>query len=153
MQKGILLCISGILATFICPSLGYGEDLTISPLICGANAEYDFAGLYYGTLPKSDPRSRREEFKKLLKEKEIRAIRFPGGTPAITQFLVDNDELMQKVMGTASIPEWDPKKYVTLWQFLDFCKEAGITPIYQVNTLYVLRRDEGLPDIGSGGPV
>jgi hypothetical protein len=96
---------------------------------------YDMAGLYYGTLPKTNPASRREEFKNLLMEKEIHALRFPGGTVALWEYLTDNDEAMQKVIGVVGIPEGDPKKYVNLWQFLDFCKEAGITPIFQVNTL------------------
>lgn len=111
------------------------QEVVVSPLVAGANAEYDMAGFYYGTLPASDNASRRGEFIKLLKDRGIRALRFPGGTPAITQFLVDNDAMMQKVTGARGFPEGDPKKYVNLWQFLDFCKEAGITPVYQVNTL------------------
>jgi hypothetical protein len=134
MRKGILVCISGILATFICPSLGYGEDLIISPLICGANSMYEMAGLYYGTLPASAPGSRRAEFIKLLKDREIHALRFPGGTGANTEYLVENEEVMRSVLGKGGFPEGDPKKFIGIWQFLDFCKEAGITPIYQVNT-------------------
>ncbi len=116
------------------PILTFAKDQVISPLIAGTNAEYDFAGLYYGTLPKSNPQSRRVEFRKLLAEMNIRVIRFPGGTPAITQYLADNADLMRSVIGAAGYPEGDPKKFTNLWDFLDFCKETGITPIYQINT-------------------
>jgi len=115
---------------------GTRPDAIVSPMICGANAMYEFAGMYYGTLPKTDPRSRRAEFITLLHEKGIRALRFPGGTPALSQFLVDNDAMMQKVFGAAGIPEGDPNTYTTFWQFLDFCREAKIEPIYQVNTAF-----------------
>jgi len=48
---------------------------------------------------------------------------------------VENEEVMRSVLGKGGFPEGDPKKFTGIWQFLDFCKEASIEPIYQVNTL------------------
>jgi hypothetical protein len=135
MRKEHLFWVSGLVVFFFCSPVVFSEEVVVSPLMCGANSMYDMAGLYYGTLPASAPGSRRAEFIKLLKEREIHALRFPGGTWADTEFLVDNEEMMRSVLGKVSIPEGDPKKFIGLWQFLDFCKEAGITPIYQVNPL------------------
>ncbi len=123
------------LVCLLSTSMTFAQERIIPPMVAGANAEYDFAGLYYGTLPKSDPDSRRDEFKKLLKDMGIRAIRFPGGTVANTQFLVDNSEVMRSVIGISGWPEGNPKQFTGIWQFLDFCRDSGITPIYQVNTV------------------
>ncbi len=120
---------------FLLCSVVFAEDIIVSPLMCGANTMYEEAGFYYGTLPKSAPGSRREEFMALLKEREIHAMRFPGGTVALWEYLVENEEVMRSVLGVRGIPEGDPKKFAGIWQFLDFCKETGVTPIYQVNTL------------------
>ncbi len=135
MRKRHLFLVSGLGVVLFCSPFGFSEEAVVSSLICGANSMYDMAGLYYGTLPASSPGSRRAEFKKLLKEREIHALRFPGGTWADTEYLVDNEEVMRSVLGKCGFPEGDPKKFTGLWQFLDFCKEAGVTPIYQVNPL------------------
>jgi hypothetical protein len=132
MRKSIILF---LVVSFVFSSFAVGEDRIVSPLMCGVNSMYEVAGLYYGTLPNSAPGSRRAEFKKLLKEREIHALRFPGGTGANTEYLVENEEVMRTVLGKCGFPEGNPKSFTGLWQFLDFCKEAGITPIYQVNPL------------------
>ena len=62
-------------------------------------------------------------------------MRFPGGTLADTQFLVDNEALMRSVLGAYGYPEGDPQKFATFWTFLDFCRAGDFTPIYQVNAL------------------
>ncbi|MBN1553729.1 MAG: hypothetical protein JXA11_03215 [Phycisphaerae bacterium] len=111
------------------------EELTVSPMICGANSMFQMAGLYYGTLPTSDPKSRRDEFKKILQKMNIRTLRFPGGTDANSKFLADHPDVMGSVLRVDGIPEGGPDKFTDLWQFLDFCKEADITPVFQVNML------------------
>jgi hypothetical protein len=111
------------------------EERIVSPLLCGANTMFQMAGLYYGSLPKSDSASRREEFMKLLKQIHMRTLRFPGGTDADSKFLADHPDVMRSVLGVSGIPEGDSNKFADLWQFLDFCKEADITPVYQINML------------------
>jgi hypothetical protein len=63
-------------------SFAPGQDRVVSPLMCGANQGFNVAGIYYGTMPPSNPASRRADFIKILNDKEIHALRFPGGTLA-----------------------------------------------------------------------
>jgi hypothetical protein len=73
------LALPGIL--FLTP-LAPGRERVVSPLMCGANQGFNVAGIYYGTMPAGNPASRRADFIKILKDKEIHALRFPGGTLA-----------------------------------------------------------------------
>ena len=135
MKVRIYIFMLGILSLVFTYSPVQAEERTVSPLICGANTMFDMAGMYYGTLPKSDPASRREEFMKILRQINIRLLRFPGGTGANSMYLADHPDIMRTVLGVKSLPERDPEKVTGFWQFLDFCKEADITPLYQVNML------------------
>jgi hypothetical protein len=128
-------CWLGFTVTTLGVSRGRAEERVVSPLLCGANTMFDWAGLYYGTLPAAAPGSRREEFIRLLKEAQIRTLRYPGGTWADAKYLPGNEQLMRTVLGVRSIPEGDPDKVTHLWQFLDFCKAADIVPVYQLNML------------------
>jgi hypothetical protein len=109
-------------------------ERVVSPLLAGANQSFQMAGIYYGTLPAAHPESRRAEFIKVLKDSGIHAIRFPGGTMA-NLFLLDNDPAMREALGITFFPEADKKVFTSLWQYLDFCREAKIEPIYQLNTV------------------
>ena len=82
----------------ILASPGRAEERVVAPLLCGANAMFDWAGLYYGTLPAAAPESRREEFAGLLKQIQIRALRYPGGTWANTRYLPGNEGAMRSTL-------------------------------------------------------
>ena len=151
-KKGLLWV--AIVATMSAYLMVKADDRVLTPLLCGANQACNVAGIYYGLMPKSNPASRRDDFRRILKEKNIYAIRFPGGTLA-TLYLAENLELMRRLPGReyASLPELDKKDWVTPWQFFDFCRDAAIEPIYQLNTL--LFAENGvvylLADAKSGG--
>jgi len=134
--------------------LASGQDRVVSSLMCGANQGFNVAGIYYGTMPASNPASRRAGFIKILKDKEIHALRFPGGTLA-NVYLPDNNQGMGRVpiLLSASLPEPGKNDYVSPWQFFDFCKEAGIEAIYQLNTLLYAEGEKVylLADAGKGG--
>jgi hypothetical protein len=108
------------------------EDRTISPQLAGANQQFNMAGVYYGTLPAAHPESRRADFMKVLNDSGIRMIRFPGGTMA-NLFLLDNDQVMRDVLGITFFPEANKKVFTSLWQYLGFCRETKIEPLYQLN--------------------
>jgi len=127
--------LAGLIVGFTLGGACTADRTRVSPAATGANAMFNMAGLYYGTLPASHPESRRAEFAKLLQDREIRLLRFPGGTLGNSSFLADNDEVMRSVLGASGYPEGDPNKFVTLWQFLDFCKETGTIPVFHVNML------------------
>lgn len=136
------LFFSAIIVTMSAHLLVKADDRILSPLLCGANQGCNVAGIYYGTMPKENPASRRADFIKILKEKKIHAIRFPGGTFA-NLYLAENQGLMQHIPGLeyASFPETNNRDLVTPWQFFDLCREAGIEPIYQLNTLLFTEND------------
>ena len=58
--------------------LGRPAAKRVTALHFGANVEFFRAGLYFGTLPRSDPRSRRREFARALRDSGIRSLRFSG---------------------------------------------------------------------------
>ncbi len=127
-----LLALAGTLT--LLSGVSSAQDRTISSLMLGANQPFNMAGLYYGTLPASHPESRRGDFRKALLESGIKAIRFPGGTDA-NLFLLDADAPMRDVLGLRFIPEGHKNVWTSPWSFLDFCREARIEPIYQLNTV------------------
>jgi hypothetical protein len=95
---------------------------------------------------------------KLLKEKEIRALRFPGGHQGDFIYLVDNEDVMRSVYGAHGFPEGNPKGFTSLWQFLDFCREADITAVFQVNMLLYsdgtkVYQMAGPDGVANGAPV
>ena len=135
MKLRIIAGLVGCLAITFLASYVRAEGRIVSPMLCGANSMFFIAGLYYGTLPASDPESRRDEFIKILRQINMHTLRFPGGTDANSKFLADNPGVMRSVLGVDGYPEGGKNKFTTLWQFLDFCKAADITPMYQVNTL------------------
>lgn len=135
MKLRITLGLIGCLAITFFASSVRAESRIVSPMLCGANSMFNMAGLFYGTLPASDPASRREEFIKILRQINMHTLRFPGGTCATSQYLADQTEVMRSILGEDGYPEGGKDKFTTLWQFLDFCKDADITPMYQVNTL------------------
>ena len=110
------------------------QQRILSPMLMAANQEFNLAGFYYGTLPASDPESRQTDFVKILHHSGIRAIRFPGGTMA-NLFLFGNDKAMRETLGLALTPQTEKKAFTGLWQFLEFCRQANIEPIVQLNSV------------------
>ena len=110
------------------------EERVLSPMIAGANQQFHMAGTYYGTLPADHPQSRRAEFLRILRQTGIRVIRFPGGTLA-NLYLHGHDPTMRKILGLTSWPDKERGAFTNPWHFLDFCREAKIVPIYQLNMM------------------
>ncbi|MGL1903397.1 MAG: hypothetical protein OCC49_14755 [Fibrobacterales bacterium] len=113
----------------------------------GVNSIYSMPGLHYGTLPinSNDVYDPSTEFRKKIDQIGVKALRYPGGTDALTHYLVSPDDAgifidqMKSVSIRYSKPfpnDYNPDDDLNgLWQFLDFCLEQGITPIFQLNTM------------------
>ncbi len=123
-------------------TVGRPTGKTISPLHFAVNCEFYRPGLYFGTLPKSDPRSKREEFARALKESGIRALRFPGGNAAYYYL----PESRRKTMALAhATKHWafrdnNPPSthFVTLENLASFCREYDVKLIYELPVLFYL---------------
>ena len=124
-------------------SFTYNEqEHILTPAAFCYNAPFHYAGIYYGTLPKSDPRSKREEFAKALERAGARALRFPGGTPA-HQYLIEGEEytveLYRKTVdmvgwsGLYNPDDYNNAWYVKFYDYMDFCTEYNIEPVFQMN--------------------
>jgi len=107
------------------------------------NTPFHYAGIYYGTLPESDPRSKKKEFGEAMTKAGARAMRFPGGLPA-HQYFIEGEEYAiqydQKCKrfgmpwnGLYNSDDYNNAWYVDFWNWLDFCKEYDIDPIFQMN--------------------
>jgi len=123
----------------------YDDAKHLSPLSFAYNAPFHYAGIYYGTLPADDPNSRREEYAQALKEAGALSMRFPGGMPAHQYFIEGEEYSVQfhKDCYSHLYNPWsglyDPNSsfkgyYVDFYNWLDFCNEYGIEPIFQTNT-------------------
>lgn len=117
------------------------------------NAPFHYAGIYYGTLPEENPLSKREEFKSALEGAGAKALRFPGGLPA-HQYLIEGKEKTAELTkavkaysgkfgGLYDANDSNNSYYVELFDFLDFCQEADIEPIFQVNTSFYTDKSDG----------
>lgn len=116
------------------------------------NAPFHYAGMYYGMLPEDDPRSKRQEFAYALERAGARALRFPGGTPA-HQYLVEGEkytaELYDKSVelqgwgGLYNPHDYNNAWYINFYDYLDFCKEYNIEPVFQTNPSFFVD-DEGV---------
>lgn len=107
------------------------------------NTPFHYAGMYYGMLPETDPRSKRAEFSEAMKKAGARAMRFPGGIPA-HQYFIEGEEYavqLDKILkengvgfaGMYNSDDYNNAWYVDFYDFLDFCKENEIEPIFQIN--------------------
>jgi hypothetical protein len=113
------------------------------------NAPFHYAGIYYGTLPHDNPLSKRSEYAAALKKAGALALRFPGGTPAHQYFIEGERYAVQFDKdcrafsgpnvwgGLYNANDYNNAWYVDFYDYLNFCKEYGITPIFQVTTDYV----------------
>jgi len=133
-MKSIPCVLTAIVTGFFCASAALAEPHTVSPLLAGANLQFNDCGFYYGSLPADAPESRRAEFADLMKQIGIGVLRYPGGWFA-HEFIPDNDQAMLEVQQFALWPQSDKKVYPDIWRWLDFCKQTNIEPLFQVNTL------------------
>ncbi|AHF94152.1 hypothetical protein OPIT5_06575 [Opitutaceae bacterium TAV5] len=109
----------------------------LSEQLFGLNAEFRYAGIYKGTLPESDPDSRRREFAAALHESGVRVLRFPGGMPT-HQYFTEGPEALAKL-----IKAFPGRRayYGDMWyprfnDVLDFCLSYGFEMNFQVNTQF-----------------
>ncbi|WP_159619136.1 hypothetical protein [Ruania rhizosphaerae] len=129
-------------------TLGEATGKVLAPTDFAFNAPFQFTGLYHGTLPASDPRSKRTQFAEALQQAGVQSLRFPGGTPALLYIPQGEAHTEALVRDLADLhPEeaankhyqpdrWSHNYYVRVEDFLEFCEEFGFEPIYQVNTAF-----------------
>ena len=122
--------------------LGGPTGKVISPLHFGANIEFSRPGVFAGTLPASDPRSKRKEFAAALRQSGVRALRLPGGNAAY-YYLPESRELsmtLAHAIGHWEFRDGNPacRDFVTLESLASFCREHGIALIYQLPVLFHL---------------
>lgn len=129
------------------------KEHILSPASFCYNAPFHYAGIYYGTLPADNPLSKREEFAEALERAGGRALRFPGGTPA-HQYLIEGEKYGKELYDKSSklADGWsglyDPYDYndafyVDFYDWLDFCKEYNVEPVFQTNPSFFVD-DEGV---------
>ena len=123
------------------------EGHEFSPLHFGANCEYHRAGMFYGTLPAEDVRSKRREFASVLRRSGLRSLRFPGGNCSYW-YLYDSEETTRRLTAALKLGTYAPKNFqnrffTPLDQFLGFCRDVGIEPIVQLPTMFY--NDAGRP--------
>ncbi len=111
------------------------EKVKLSPLLFTANADYMHDGLYYGTLPESNPLNKRKQFAEALKTAGIRVIRFPGGMPC-HRYLIEGQKYQNK-----------KACYPLINNVLEFCREYGIELLFQTNDLRFVNKDGKLERI------
>jgi hypothetical protein len=122
------------------------EPVSITPFHFGANCEYDRPGLFYGTLPESDLRSKREEFAAAIR-RTCRSLRFPGGNCSYW-YLYDSEEATRALTSALKLGRYAPgsfpnQHFTHLAGFLAFCRERDIEPIVQLPTMFY--NDAGQP--------
>ena len=119
------------------------EHEIVSSSFC-YNAPFHYAGIYYGTLPKSDPRSKRDEFAAALKKAGGRSLRFPGGLPCHQYFMEGEEYAIQYDMaqknggrgdwlGLYNSEDYNNAWYVDFWDMLEFCREYDVDLLFQTN--------------------
>ena len=115
-----------------------GKRLTA--LHFGANVEFFRPGLYFGSLPGSDARSRRGAFVEALQESGVRALRFPGGNAAYYYLAESRDATMALAH---AINHWEYREelpynnhFVTLDNLADLAQQAEIKLIYELPVLF-----------------
>jgi len=112
------------------------------------NMPFHYLGGHLGTLPLSNSQSKRVEFAKALKEAGAKSLRFPGGLCS-HQYFMEGEEYVRKL--SAELQKWsgfynvynsNNNTCIDFYDFLDFCSEQGIEPIFQVNTSFYVEPTE-----------
>ena len=128
-------------------TLAPAGDKAVTALHFGVNCEFFRAALYFGTLPASDPRSKRVEFAAALEASGIRSLRFPGGNAAYYYLPEGADHSM--ALGHA-MRYWEYRKdnepsvhFVTLGNLSSFCREYAIQIVYELPVLFYFDGQQG----------
>jgi hypothetical protein len=112
----------------------------LTPLHFGVNGLFSSPGLFLGTLPASDPRSKTAAFAAALRQSGIHTLRMPGGDAAYC-YLPDDRSLTMKLAqttGTADFRDDNPvsRDFVTLDNLALFTREHKLELIYQLPVLF-----------------
>lgn len=112
----------------------------LSELHFTTNADYRHSGIYFGTLPESDPRSQRGEFAAALRKAGIKVIRFPGGMPTHHYFIsgeTASKQYFKKFKGGSP----NPYGYPEIGNVIDFCRTYGFELLFETNTMFFTAKD------------
>jgi hypothetical protein len=114
----------------------------ITPLHFGVNSESSRPGLFAGTLPGGDPRSKADAFAASLRESGIRTLRFPGGDHCYFYLPEGRAPTMElaRASGFGEYSDNNPgsREFVTLENLAHFTRERKIGLIYQLPVLFHL---------------
>ena len=114
----------------------------ILPTNFAYNMPFHYQGGYLGTLPSYESGSKRDEFAEALSDIGCKALRFPGGTAA-HQYFIEGESYVKKLNtdirrfgGLYDVNDKNSNYYIDFYNFLDFCEQTGIEPIFEVNTSF-----------------
>jgi hypothetical protein len=121
-----------------------------TPLHFGVNSEFYRPGMFFGTLPAADPRSKAEAFAAALRASGIRVLRLPAGDDCY-YYLPESEAATVELAHSSGFWEFDPKNpasggFSTLENLAGFARSHGIDLIYQLPMLFHL--DHGRPRAG-----
>ncbi len=112
----------------------------VTPLHFGVNSEFSRPGIFTGTLPGDDPRSKAEAFGAALHDSGIRVLRFPGGDSAYF-YLPDGKTTTMQLAQAVHLGEYSEgnpgsRDFVTLDDIAAFAKKYDIGLLYQLPMLF-----------------
>ncbi|MDR1282692.1 MAG: hypothetical protein LBK99_17995 [Opitutaceae bacterium] len=109
----------------------------LSEQLFSVNAEFRYPGIYKGTLPESDPASRRREFAAALRQAGVRVLRFPGGMPT-HEYFTEGPEAQAKLFHAfrSKSGYYRDMWYPLFDDVLDFCRAYGFEMNFEINTQF-----------------
>jgi hypothetical protein len=121
----------------------------IMPTNFAYNMPFHYQGGYLGTLPVDNPDSTRDEFADALSDIGCKALRFPGGA-ATHQYFIEGEEYVKSLNkqlnsrfgGLYDANSKNSSYCIDFYNFMDFCQETGIEPIFEVNTSFYVDSDD-----------
>jgi hypothetical protein len=112
----------------------------VTALHFGVNSEFSRPGIFAGTLPGDDPRSKTDAFAAALHNSGIRVLRFPGGDSSYFYLPEGKAATMQlaHALGLGEYSDDNPgsRQFVTLDNLASFAKKHDIGLIYQLPLLF-----------------
>ncbi len=133
-----MLAESGPIETRILPAVAK-ENL--SEMLFGLNADFRYNGIYYGTLPESNPQNRRRELADAVNRTGARLIRFPGGMPAHWYFTEGPEALGKLVKHLPAHARYLNYYYPRFENVLSFCRDYGFELYFEINTMFFVDAD------------
>ncbi|MBN2291258.1 MAG: hypothetical protein JXM70_02470 [Pirellulales bacterium] len=122
-------------------------DKLVTPLHFAVNCEFYRPGVFAGTLPEDDPRSKAGAFAAALRASGIRTLRLPGGD-GVYYYLPEGRSQTMKLAHAVNFYEFrdenpGAKYFVTLANMAAFARKYDVKLIYQLPMLFHL--DMGVP--------